>query len=51
MQLSVMYAKPEIVGLVSAFWPYLGTGADARWASMVLSAIDLLSFSCLFFSI
>lgn len=29
---------------------YLGTGADARWASMVLSAMDLLSLSSLFFS-
>ena len=29
---------------------HLGTGADARWASMVLSAIDLLILSSLFFS-
>ena len=35
----------------ASLWPHLGTGADARWASMVLSAIDLPSFSCLFFSI
>ncbi len=48
MQVSLFDASPEIVKHCQ---PYLGTGADARWASMVLSAIDLLSFSCLFFSI